>query len=517
MERAIIEGDRALYELAERKFDQAVTTALSDGMRWRATINLSIVLRRLGRAIEAVDRLKKIRSLSLDTSGSLNGPRRLNSLGSAYAEAALQHASQANTYRTKALSAYKQALKVLDQLASRKGLGCSQLQIKILSNLASTYIEAQQPDEAIEAARQALALLHAAEKDTSDWRLACARSQRVEAEALNFKADTYRLEENVTEIIQFREEALHILKRTRHDLLQDKEPADWNQITIILALSQRVLGYLLTSFGAGQKHLEGVTHLCETIQSLREATPYLAHRGLQGAVLEEVGITLRLLRPFVPPAPIASSAFESCCRILQIAGFPWLYGDILIEAACIIIPVFSHLLTLFQLLSDVAKKDQIKALADFIASFGLPEDEATVIVSAALERLGWSSRVILPRPERRDTVEHAAAEVSQRLVQSDDATGRSPMPPEARELFGDAPDIARPKIYMKSNFPPDWFDNIDIVRAARRIVTTYKNRDKSIPVESDAQERYRTANRFMKAYESRRRRARNPSPPITPR
>jgi hypothetical protein len=147
-----------------------------------------------------------------------------------------------------------------------------------------------------------------------------------------------------------------------------------------------------------------------------------------------------------------------------------------------------------------------------------------------------SKRVIAPADERskifsENTTEVTAggkrlpSEVVQRLPlhelpspsHPDESAAAAFMPAAARALFGDPPAaVSRPTKYTKSDFPIDWLDNQNIIRAARKVTNEYKARDKTKQITPEELERFRAANRLVRAYERRQTRTRTQSPPAGP-
>ncbi len=76
-------------------------------------------------------------------------------------------------------------------------------------------------------------------------------------------------------------------------------------------------------------------------------------------------------------------------------------------------------------------------------------------------------------------------------------------------MFGEAPPRKpRPTTIIKSDFPEDWFQNEDVIRAARKAKSDFYGRKRSAPPSEEEQERVRTANRFLRALDLRAKRPR---------
>jgi hypothetical protein len=79
------------------------------------------------------------------------------------------------------------------------------------------------------------------------------------------------------------------------------------------------------------------------------------------------------------------------------------------------------------------------------------------------------------------------------------------MPAEAERLFGAPPTKSRPTTNARYEFPDEWLDNEDVVRAARRTAREFNKRDKEVPASPEERELARRAEAFIKAYYKRRR------------
>lgn len=77
------------------------------------------------------------------------------------------------------------------------------------------------------------------------------------------------------------------------------------------------------------------------------------------------------------------------------------------------------------------------------------------------------------------------------------------LPPRVHELFGDVPPPLQTKTYTKSDFPREWLDDPEVIRAANRILGAHR-RKKSRVLEPEAMEKVRMARRIIRAHERRR-------------
>ena len=160
----------------------------------------------------------------------------------------------------------------------------------------------------------------------------------------------------------------------------------------------------------------------------------------------------------------------------------------------------------------------ISSIFDLLHGLGIPQPEWPRLLRSAADQSEAAATLPDEVVRRRPTADTGTAHILGSPTIGEEASAGSSMPPEAQEFFGNVPSVLRTKVYTKTAFPSDWFSNSDIVRAARRIVYAYKNRSKDIEIGPDEMERVRAANRFMRAYERRRERARTQAdPPRGPR
>ncbi|WP_158920934.1 hypothetical protein [Acidisphaera sp. S103] len=313
LRQGIAEGRAELLQAAELELRTAVAAAravhpaTSDttAFEWRVTINRAIILRRLGRPRDAVNLLEEIRENLTPATVWPDAPRALDTLGSAYAELARQDAVPDHgraEYRTKAIDAYTFALTLLGPVIVKTSAERRVLRVRILSNLAATYHEDGRPNEALPIIDQALGLLRPHEEDTLDWSLAWARTRRVQAECLRAQMQKSWLHEGENVAIQTGRRAVEILEEARDTLPRGKAAADWNQITVVLALTERDVGGALAKSTADEKKREGVRRLSGAVRLFGEAYPYLASIGKGESVFQEIVITLEgvLSLPFMP-------------------------------------------------------------------------------------------------------------------------------------------------------------------------------------------------------------------------
>lgn len=152
-----------------------------------------------------------------------------------------------------------------------------------------------------------------------------------------------------------------------------------------------------------------------------------------------------------------------------------------------------------------------KTTDDLKCDLGLFEPEppmpAPLDLNREADKLGVSRAAAL-KAIRRAAAEEATADAAKPRSQP---KAEQSAVPDARELFGEPPPATRPAKYSKSNFPPEWFDSPDIVRAARARAREYVSLDKS-RLETAEIDRYRAATRFVRAYERRQARQAGASP-----
>jgi tetratricopeptide (TPR) repeat protein len=420
--RGIDEDRRDLLEQASRAFEKAIeeaearsTPANAVAFRCRAIPNLADVLRRLGRATEAATRLEEAQNSLKGASENLFDVSRVwDHLGSAYAAMAREKVrtapERAAALRGDAIELHRRASTNLDRAILRGRAEYVQLHYRSLSNLAAVLIDDEQPDAARDAVEQALAILNAHPSDSFDWTLGRVRTERIHAQALSRIAEKGKLQD-LDASINLYEQAIRILEQARDDLAKSKAPADWNQTTVLLSEVLRDLGALMVDPRSSLDSRKGARLLCHAVELFGEAFSHLVQTGRQETALENVRLTLQYLyRSPVEPFAVCS-VFKTCREMLEMAGLPLKYKEILVDVTCIIIGVFRESLAFRNILEYVENEEQITALADFIASFGLPKTEAVTIVSAALERLGWSTHLVIDVEADRQS---AATEVANR-------------------------------------------------------------------------------------------------------
>jgi tetratricopeptide (TPR) repeat protein len=508
--RGINEDSPLLLERARQAFEATVAAASEkDGLYWRATINLGHILRRLGRPGDAAEKLEEIRSLLFpspdglpDTAQAPGGTehsliptrnwladasRALDGLGSAYSELARQHGTQPELrkqYLGRAIDAYSDAIKLADAAPGKKRADRTQLLALIHSNLANVCIDAGDAEAAIEQADAALELLSGAQ-DIRDRELTWARTQRVKASALVLKAG---ISTTGADTFQNLKEAIATLEDAR-ERIRVVAVADWNQITVELAIAEERLGAQLTASGSRGDTPNGIRHLCRAIRLWGEAFSYFARIGLKNDMLGGLRGTLKQLSSFVGDKEESWMVYTVCINLYEIHGIPQEYSDILSLAAQFLAAGLNHSLTPFGASFLLLKRqDPITALAEFIASLGLSETEAGPVFEEAFRRLGWSEHTVggftlspkhAPEPSTAST---------------------------ALELFGRVTPGLQRRRYTREEFPPEWLDDPAALRAARKIANARSYNNKKGVMLTDAEiELARTADRFVKQAKARRR------------
>jgi tetratricopeptide (TPR) repeat protein len=458
--RGISEDKPLLLERARQAFEATVAAASTkDGLHWRATINLGQVLRRLGRPEDAAEKLEEIRSLlfpspdrlpdaahaNVETEPSLipsrdwlpDAPRALDGLGSAYSELARQHANQPELreqYLGRAIGAYRQAIKLANTAPGKRRSDRTRQLILSHSNLANVHIDAGDANEAVEQADAALELLRGA-RDMHDRELAWARTQRVKANALLLRAGT-----SITDADTFQnlEEAIATLEDARESI-RAIAVADWNQITVELAIAEERLGAQQTARGTRGDTPNGVRHLCRAIRLWGEAFSHFVRIGLKNDMLDGLRGTLKQLSSFVGDKEESWMVYTVCSDLYETHDIPQEYSDILSLAVRFLAAFLNHSLTPFGISFLVLKRqDQIAALAEFIASLGLSETEAGPVFTGAFRSLGWSSRVVGPQPDDRVAAGGVAAKLPRLKWESDRLPDETPAAFAWRAYQGEA-------------------------------------------------------------------------------
>ena len=510
--RGINESNHLLLERARQAFEATAAAASEkDGLHWRATINLGHILRRLGRPQDAAEKLEEIRGLLFPSSAGLpdaaqapgetehsliptrdwlpDAPRALDGLGSAYSELARQHGNQPELrkqYLGRAIDAYSQAIGLANAAPGKKRADRTQLLVLIHSNLANVCIDAGDAEAAIEQADAALEFLSGAQ-DMRDRELTWARTQRVKASALVLKAGI-----STTGVDPFEnlEEAIATLEDAR-ERIRAIAVADWNQITVELAIAEERLGAQLTARGTRDDTPNGIRHLCRAIRLWGEAFSYFARIGLKNDMLGGLRGTLKQLSSFVGGKEESWMVYTVCSGLYDVHDIPQEYSDILTLAVRFLATCLNHSLTAFGASFLLLKRqDPITALAEFIASLGLSETEAGPVFAEAFRRLGWFSRLVGPRPD-----DHIAPPRATRaLPDLTTARLRTAFELLARESDLHNPNLASDvrqrraenlvKTYARlRKRDPDFRDESGIVKAARSIANkgNYRRRRSQTP------------------------------------
>ena len=416
--RGINENDQGLLKEAEKEFLKALEAAESASSRspgttafqWRININLGIILRRLGRPEEAIKRLEAIQdSLTGVPDPFLHTPRLFDTLGSAYAALARKHAEdpdQKNHYETASFKAYRKAIKALGRTTPTEKPERTELRVNILSNLATTYIETEQPDAALEKIKLALELLPRVKFDSPlEANLNWARILRVEAEAFRLKARTYQPDEQ-EKAIRAWELAVKSYDEARDHLSKEATETDWSDITIDLAFSEANLGYLLVGSDVDGGQLKAARHLCRTVQLLTGTLSYLEPLGGYIPIFQYIQGILVQISSLLVNLDDALTIFSACYDAFTKYSFPEC-RTIFTTSAQILLQSMRVLFHSHGLNLSNDRLEQIKALANFLASLGVSETEAPDVLLGAFQRLGWSlafsDRI---KPERLEEAPH---------------------------------------------------------------------------------------------------------------